>query len=140
MSLPRLEHGARLVCLINGLLVGSVYNFNFTSVTNRTSIRGIDLSYPQEIGASTTEVSGTLSLYRPLGIGGIQGIGFVAQAADLAFEKYATLLILDIASDLPIFKCDLTQVTSESWSIAPKQLMTGTVSFSGIAWSNESSD
>lgn len=140
MGLPRLEHGARLLCYINGAVIGAVTNYRFNSTTNRVPIRGIDLLYAQELAAATTEVSGTINLLRPIGIGGAQGIGLVAQASDIPLEKYVTILILDIVNDLPIFKCDLAQVTNESWDVSPKQLMAGTISFSGIAWTNEASN
>lgn len=139
MSLPRLEHGARLILTINGSLIGAVTNFSFTNTTNRVDIRGIDLLHSQEIGPSSVIVNGTINLLRPLGIGGAQGIGLLAQSSDIPNEKYVTLLMTDLVTDQNFFKSDYVQVLSESWTVSPKQYTVGTINFTAINYTNETS-
>ena len=137
--LPQVLHGARIACYVNGKLFGQCTGFNWTSNTVRKEIQTIDIAHPVELAATRTSVTWTMNVLRIAGDGGVQGAGMVAGQVNVIKEKYFTLLLVDLGTDLTVFKCDFNQTSSESWSIMSKGMMTGQVNGTGIVWVNEAS-
>jgi hypothetical protein len=82
-------------------------------------------------------VSGTISVLRLQGTGGLQGRGIVAPFEHLAREKYFALLIISRVTGKKVFQADFCKCTSESWSIVARQRVQGQFNFSAIESSNE---
>lgn len=135
---PRLVTAAKVLCYVNGKLLGRVTSFSWTSTTPRKKIRGVDIPHPLELAATTTDVSWNMGVLRTVGDGGMQGAGMIAaQQADVVREKYFTLLLIERSSNLVLFKADYCNTDSENWSINAKAIMSGQVTGSGIVWNNE---
>lgn len=137
MSQARVLASARVVCYINGLPLGRVSGFRFSSETPRKATYGIDATEPFELTQTTTRVRGSLSLYRTIGDAGAEGTGLVARYEDLLREKYFSITLLDRGTDTIVFQSYYNSVVSQSWDFQAKGLVTGTVEFEGIEWSNE---
>lgn len=135
--ISKIAHGARLILYINGKALGIATSFDFSSETSRKEIRGIDVAHPQEIGATTTSVSGSIGVLRLILDMGAQGYNLVTPQTDANKEKYISILLVDRALDTTVFQCDFAQITSERWSVAAKGVMTGSLSFTGINWNND---
>jgi hypothetical protein len=137
MSRPKLMHGARVLCYINGKLFGVVTSFSWSSSTPRRKIHTIDIPHPVELATTTVDVTWNMGMLRILGDGGAQGAEIVAQQSDISREKYFSILLLERQTDLPLFKADLCVTESEQWSANAKGIVQGQISGSGILWSNE---
>ena len=135
--ISKVSHGSRVVLYVNGQALGIATSFDFSSDTGRKEIRGIDVPFPQELGATTTSVSGTIGVLRLVLDTGAQGYGLVAPQIDISKEKYVSIMLVDRGFDTTIFQCDFAQVTSERWNAPSKGTITGSVSFSGIIWNND---
>jgi hypothetical protein len=136
---PKLVVAAKVLVYINGKLFGRCSSFQWTSLTPRKKIRTIDIQWPVELAATTTDVTWSMAVLRTIGDGGMQGAGVVAPQNVLSKEKYFTLLLVERTSNLTLFKADMCAVDSEGWSVNAKSLMAGQVSGSGIIWVNEAS-
>lgn len=129
-------HGARVVCYINGSVLG-VNSIHFTSDTPRRAVYCLDMQFPGELVLQSTRIVGTLGLYRQASDGGIEGLGMIATTPDLMSEKYFAILLVDRVTDTVIFSAEQCSVLSQEWSIGIKDVMRGTIQFQAISWSNE---
>jgi hypothetical protein len=129
-------HGARVVCYINGSVLG-VNSFKFTSDTPRRPVYCLDMQFPGELVLQSTRIVGTLGVYRQASDGGIEGVGMIATTPDLMSEKYFTILLVDRVTDTVLFSAELCSVLSQDWQVSTKDLMHGTIQFQAILWSNE---
>lgn len=135
---PKLVSGARVLCYVNGRLLAGVSSFVWTSSSPRKKIRVVDLPIPVELAATTVDVTWQMTTFRQIGDGGAQGPGIVAaNLTDIVREKYFSLLLIERATQLPLFQADYCNLDSENWSINAKMIMTGQLSGSGIVWVNE---
>jgi hypothetical protein len=134
--ISKVAAGSRVVVYINGQALGIVTGFDFTSDTPRKEIRGIDVPFPQELGSTTTSVSGTINVLKLILDLGAQGYNLVAPQIDISKEKYISILLVDAGLDTTIFQCDFAQITSERWSVPSRSIVSGTLSFQGIIWNN----
>lgn len=137
MFRPKLVVAAKVLVYVNGKLFGRCTNFQWTSATPRKKIRTVDIVHPVELAATTVDVTWTMGVLRVSGDGGLQGAGVVAQQTELSREKYFTLVLVERSTGLTLFKADLCETDSESWTIAAKDRMLGQVNGSGIVWVNE---
>lgn len=135
--LPRVIVAARAVVYINGKLYSKVTGFRWNSSTPLRAIHGIDNPVAYELAPTVARMTGTMALIRTSGDGGLEGPGITAQFADIPRQKYFTLLLLDRATDTVLFRADQCMVSGQSWDLPVKGLMTGTLDFEGIVWSNE---
>jgi hypothetical protein len=129
--------GAHVVVYINGSVFGKVTSFGFKSVTARKEIRQVDSVGVQELAPTTTSVSCTMSLYRQMSDGGLEGAGITARYENLPRERYFNVTLVDRVTDSVIFQASQCSVEEQSWTIAPKGLVTGQVAFKALEWSNE---
>jgi hypothetical protein len=129
--------GARVVCYINSIAVGKVTGFHWESDTSRKAIYGLDSGEPYELAPTTTRIGGEIGLLRTEGDGGLEGLGVVAQFPNLPREEYFSITLLDRASDTVLFRADKCAVKSQKWGVSAKQVMSGSFSFEGLLWTNE---
>lgn len=129
--------GAHIVCYINSKLFGRVSSFNWDSQTMHKPIYGLDTADPFELAASQTKIGGTMTLYRLHSDGGAQGAGMVPKYEDMPRGRYFTVSLIDRSNDLLLFEARYCVVQSESWNVPAKGIITGSVHFEGIDWSNE---
>jgi hypothetical protein len=79
-----------------------------------------------------------MSIYRTVGDGGAEGGGMTAPAEELPREKYFSVLLVDRgASDAVIFQADDCSLTSQAWSVPSRGIVTGSLEFEALTWSNE---
>ena len=129
--------GAHVVVYLNGRQYACVSGFSWNSSTPKKKIYGIDSMLPSELAPTTASITGQLQLYRLIGDGGIQGPGMAANFEAASREKYFTLQLIERRSDTCIFSAQYCSVESESWQAPAKGLITGTMSFSALSWTNE---
>lgn len=129
--------GAHLVCYVNGQPYSKVSSFAWESRTSSKPIYGIDSPDPYELGPTQTHLSGTLNVYRTLMDKGAQGAGIVPSFEEFVNGKYFALTIIDRSTDTLIFQSDSCMLQSESWSAASRSVMSGSLSFEAITWTNQ---
>jgi hypothetical protein len=129
--------GAHIIVYINGKLYSRCSAFSWNSQTVHTPIYGIDSPEPFELASGQTKVSGTMSVYRLVGDAGAQGAGMIQKYEDVPLGKYFNITLLDRSTDLIVFQARFCALSSESWNIAAKGIITGQLAFEAIEWSNE---
>lgn len=128
---------AHLKVFVNGRLLGWSTGFQPRIRTPQRAAGGIDTSVTFELMPTTYEVSGTIDVLRGRAQGGAEGLGMAAFARDLLKQKYSTIELVDRASDQVMMKVVGAVIDEQSWSVAPKGIVTGRFSFVGLDWSNE---
>jgi hypothetical protein len=137
MSRARTIVAANVLVYINNLQFGKVRSFSFTSQTPRDPINGIDSLDPFELAPTTTRITARMGLYRTLGDAGAEGAGLTTDYDNLSKEKYFSVVLVERSSDTVIFRADFCSVNSQTWDIVSRELVTGTVEFEALNWSNE---
>ena len=138
MSRARVISSAAVIVYVNGKPFGKVRDFNFKSLTPRRALYGIDSTDPYELAPTTGKITATLSLYRTVGDGGAEGGGMAASLEDLSKEKYFSVLLVDRgAQDSVIFQADFCSLSSQIWSIPARGIITGSLEFEALTWSND---
>ncbi len=137
MARPRILVAARVLCYINGRLLGRVTAFSWNSMTAHKEARGVDDPTVQEFMPTTVGVSGSIQLLRLIGDGGAQGAGITVPQSLVSREKYFTIVLIERETDSTIFRATECVASSESWGVAAKGILSGSVNFTGRSWSNE---
>ena len=129
--------GPGVQCYINDILVGEVRAIKWSSQTPKRELRGIDSSEPLELAPSITRLAGSITMYRKVGLGGLEGMGVVSNFENAVKELYVGIRIVQRATDTVLFQCDNAVITGQEWDVAARQIMTGVMTFEGITWHNE---
>lgn len=137
MGQSRLITSARLLVYINGRLFGRCNSFSINSVTPIKEIETIDVQFPLELAVARVRVGWTMGVLRTIGDGGLQGAGVIAPQAVLSRQRYFTLQIVERQSGLTFFQSVYNMAGSEDWNVVVKQIVAGSVTGSGILWTNE---
>ncbi|NDD85746.1 hypothetical protein EBZ38_15905 [bacterium] len=137
MARSRLITGAKVVVYVNGSVFGYAINFRWTSSTPRRAIYGIDSGEPYELAPTTTRIVGSMSLYRTIDGGGLEGPGVVANLDNIPREKYFSIALMERSSGQVIFRAEQCSVVSQSWDIPSRGIVTGSFEFEALAWNNE---
>lgn len=137
MARSRVLASSSVVVYVNGKLFGHCASFSFSSHTPRKAIYGLDSTEPYELAPTTTRVSASMQVYRLVGDAGAEGAGITAPYDDLPKEKYFTVMLVDRGSDSTLFRADYCSLTSQSWSIPSRGIVTGSLDIEAINWSNE---
>jgi len=145
MSRALALHGASVALSLNGQRVGYVTSFSWNVDYGKRGIYGIDSPLPQELAPGVQRVSGTVGVVRIGGSGGAEGGGLVAPQQGVApgevsavmGEKYIHILLTDRQSGKTVFEAERATVTAQSWSVAAKGAMTGSLSFEAFFYMNE---
>jgi len=131
--------GHHVKCYINGVLLGYITGMPaWTIDTEYRPALEIDSNIPRELMPGQFRVTGTFTILRGRDTGGLEGAGMVATAKDMLLQKYLNIELVDRLTDQTIFRATQCQVTRQSWTTAPKQLVTGTFNWMGITFENES--
>lgn len=123
--------------MINGRPYGVVSGFQWKSITPKRAIYAIDSVDPVELAITNTKITGTLSVYRTNGDGGAQGWGIGAPYESLSREKYFSVMLVDRATDRVLFEARYCSLVDEAWSVPSRGIITGSLSFEALSWSNE---
>ncbi len=135
----KITTGSQVNLYINGAPYAKVLGFSFAVATPKREIRGIDSSDPSEFAITTQSVTGQLEIYRLTGDGGLEGSGIVAPLNLLTKEKYFSMALVDSLTDGLLFAAQNCTVENQSWDIRTKALVTGSMSFKALSWTNEAS-
>ena len=126
-----------VICYVNGIRCGKVTSFRWSSETPRKEIFCLDQNIPVEEAPTTARCSGSLGLIRLVHDGGLEGIGVIAHSSQVERERYFTIMIVDRISNSILFRADSCSATAQSWDIPSRGLVSGTLNFSCLSWSNE---
>lgn len=137
MASSSLISAAKVVCYVNGLPYAQVTSFQWSVTPQRKAIYGLDSGEPYELAPVTTKVTGSMAVLRTQKDGGLEGAGITAPLEELTREKYFSLTLVERTTNTILFRADQCSVQSQAWTVSPKSLVSGTVSFEAINWSNE---
>jgi len=128
---------AGVICYINGKPFGRVKDFRFESSTGKKPQYAVDTLEPYELIPTITRVTGSMTLQRTVGDAGAEGAALTVRFEDLPRERYFSVQLIERVSDTLIFEAKYCAVTRQSWSFPEKGVVTGSVEFEAIDWSNE---
>jgi hypothetical protein len=98
----------------------------------------IDSDEAVEIAPTIHSCTGEIGLFRNTNDGGAQGLGILPPPPLLVLEKYHSIQLIERESNLPIFEWEGEVVfNSESWTVAAKGTMVGSVKFNAKRFTNE---
>lgn len=137
MARPRIVVAARILCYINGRLLGRVAEFSWNGEAAHKAARGVDDPTAQEFMPTTLGMSGTMRILRTIGDGGAQGAGITVPQSLVSREKYFTVVLVERETDSTLFRATECVANSESWAVVAKGIVQGNISFVGRTWSNE---
>jgi len=137
MGIPAVIQSARVICYVNGKVVGFCTAFKFQSRNNHKSIQGVDAPEPFELAPTTTQATGSLGLLRMTASGGLEAPGIMPTFADLPRERYVSITLVDRLTDSIVFHTPNGKFTSQEWDFSAKSIGTGSASFECIDWYNE---
>jgi hypothetical protein len=122
---------------VNGNQFGRVNSFSYSVDTPRRKLNTVDSLIPFELATMGTHISGAMTIYRTVLDGAAEGAGMVAPIDELPREKYFSIVLVDLTTQVVIFQADFCSVEQQSWSIASKSLITGSVAWSALSYQNE---
>jgi hypothetical protein len=128
--------GAQCVVYINGKPFAQVSNFEYQVATPQKVIHGIDTLLPLDTVPGAVGYTASMNMYRMRRQGGIEGDGLGPSWSAATRGKYFSLILLDRASSDILFEGKKNIITNQAWSIATKQLVTGSVAFTGLFYDN----
>src|SRR6185312_4953643 len=137
MARPRLLVAARILVIINGQQYGRCAGIQWTSSTPKKKARSVDSPLVQEYMPTTLEVTGTMTVYRMIADGGLEGAGIQAPQIQQSREKYITIQLVERETDTTILQINQATIEGQSWNAVAKGLLMGSFSFSGVIFSNE---
>lgn len=141
--------GPRLKIRINGIIAGYISDFNYTVNQGQKLTYGVDSPFPVEVaqGGTASSVSGSMAVWRPVGtspetwglLSARSGDSVASAVTDsgtpqgsmLGTAQYSTIEILDRQSETILVTIIDVMFSSQSWSVAQRGLMRGTVEFQG---------
>jgi len=137
MARPRLISSARLLVYLNGRLYGRCAGISWQPTTPKRAARAVDTPLVQEYMPTTVEVTGAMTIYRMIADGGTEGAGIQANQIDTAREKYFTITLVERTTDTVVLQINQATVQSQAWSVSPRGLLMGQISFTAIISTNE---
>lgn len=138
MSISKTVSGASSKLFINGRVYPYATSIRWVASTGRKEIFGIDQSTPFELSPGNDTIQGTVEVVRIRSSGGLEGAGITASERLVLQEKYFSLLLIDRTTDTVLLQIDDASLMEQSWNVINKSIMTGSFTFKGIGWSNES--
>ena len=132
--------GANLVVYVNARPYGLVERFTWTENTPSRENRGIDTVETVELAPTYSSVSGVMEIWRLKSDGGLEGAGLKPHSKNMARGRYFSLTLIDRITDEIFFQADRCRVESQTWPVAVKQLVKGSVSWKGLSMNNELSN
>lgn len=126
-----------VICHINNKPLGRVTGLRWAITSPHKTTRGLDSLVPCELTPTVLEVSGTISIVRTIGDGGVEGAGMMAPFNFVPSEKYFSMMLVERSSDTVLFSGHYCSVDSQAWSAPTKGTVTGEISFKCLVWNNE---
>jgi hypothetical protein len=105
--------------------------------STRRHLHTIDTLQPAELVPLSTEVGGTLTVYKLKNDGGVEGAGLAAEFKNLVMGKNFSLALVDRSTDTVIFNFPQCSVESQNWDFNTKRYVVGQIGFSALSWNNE---
>jgi hypothetical protein len=118
-------------------MFAKVASINLRMTSTKRHLHTIDTPLTAELIPLTAEVSGTITVYKLRGDGGVEGAGLAAAFSNLVMGKYFSLALVDRSNDQIIFSLPQCSVESQNWDINSKRYVMGQIVFSALSWSNE---
>jgi hypothetical protein len=137
MAQSTLLQGAGVIVQINGTTWGVVTGVQLNLQDGHKTIQGIDTLQTFEIAPTNISISGTVSLLRTLGDGGLEGRGLLPGHSNVIYEKYFTIRLVERATSKLLFQADECIVESQQWSYNARSLVQGTFTFTGLSWRSQ---
>jgi len=137
MARSVLLSSAQVALYVNGNQFGRVNGFSYQVDTPRKKIGTVDSQIPWELATGQTHVSGNMVVYRTQLDGGAEGPGMVAPIEELPTEKYFSMVLVDLTTQVVIFQADFCSVESQQWSVNSKSLIMGQITWSALTYQNE---
>lgn len=137
MPPSRIITGASAKLYINGKPYALVNSFNFSVSYVTKENRGLDFPLPFEIAPGMVSVTGQLSLERLAGKGGAKGAGLTVSLTDISRQKYCSILLIERQTRTTIFKADFCMTSNESWGVAVKGRLQGTLDVKCIGFTDD---
>lgn len=137
MARPRIIAAARILVVINGNLYGRCGSISWNVANPKKSIRSVDSPFVQEYAPTTLEVTGSMTIYRLINDGGLEGAGISAPMIDQSREKYVTIQLIERETDTTLLQINQAAIQGQSWNAVAKGLLMGQFSFTGIIFTNE---
>jgi hypothetical protein len=129
--------GAHVIVYINGQIFGRCIDFRPTMSTPSKEIGGIDNIDLIELAPTVTRTSFTMTVWRTIGDGGVEGLGIAPSIAEIQRGKYFSVMLLERVSDTVLFEARWCRVESQSWGFVSKSLTQGTINCKAITSNNE---
>lgn len=129
--------GSDLIVYINAKPFAVMTELQYSVDYGRRAHYGIDSIFPFELASGAMSVSGSMSLYKNQYDGGIEGAGMIPRDYLVPEESYFTLTVINRVSGVVMFRGDKCSVQSQSWSMPAQGLVTGSVSFQCIGYTND---
>ena len=136
MAISNLITSPHCVAYLNSVPLARTCGLTCNMESPRKPIHGIDCLEPLELLPVSLSVNGTLQIYRLHSDWGAEAAGLLATWSKLTKEKYASLMVLDRATDSVIIQVDKFCVTSQNWVFQPKAYVMGTIAWTGFGYSN----
>ncbi|WNM70276.1 hypothetical protein [Myxococcus phage Mx1] len=138
MATPKTLRGADLQVYINGRLFAVCTGIRWQADPGRHPIFGIDKYTPFELAPGPSTIRGNIDCLRQRRDGGLEGRGVAAPEHLLLLEKYFSLAVVDRSTDTVILAIEEAAAATQSWQVNAKGDLTGSFSFEGLGWFNES--
>jgi hypothetical protein len=138
MARARVISSAAVILYVNGRPYGRVSEFSFRSMSPRRALFGLDSMHPYELAPTQGKITASMKVYRTVGDGGAEGAGMTATFEEVVRERYFSVMLVDRgAQDTVLFQADNCSLVSQAWSIPTRGIITGSLEFEALMWSND---
>jgi hypothetical protein len=128
--------GAQCVVYLNGKPFAHSSGIQYQVNSPHKAIYGIDTLLPLDMVPGQLGYTASMTMYRMRQMGGIEGDGLCPSWDAATRGKYFSLILVDRASSDILFEGQKNIVTQQAWSVFTKQIVTGSVTFTGLFYDN----
>lgn len=137
MGFSRIVTGPKILCYVNGRVLGTCSSFSYNVSTPHTDIGALDSMVPYELGTTIVRTNGQISVFKRLSDGGAEGLGMSQPIPNLPQGKYFSLMLIEIPTRTIIFQALECTLEAQSWGFDAKGVVRGNFSWKAILYSNE---
>lgn len=131
--------GAKLGIYVNGRRYALAMDFSWESDSPKKALHVVDQLEAFELTPGPVRVSGTMNVIRQSGDGGAEGAGIVAPLKDISKERYFSLTVIELDTDITIFSAQRCSLVRQAWQVGARGLLRGTLTWEAIEFINEAS-